>query len=66
MLATARLLGQTAGATGMAILFHLMAGGATQTGLVIACGLAACAAVVSSLRGGGRVASPEPQAAEIG
>jgi DHA2 family multidrug resistance protein-like MFS transporter len=66
MLATARLLGQTAGATGMAILFHLMAGGATQTGLVIACGLAACAAVVSSLRGGGRVASPEPKAAEIG
>lgn len=66
MLATARLLGQTAGATGMAILFHLLAGGATHMGLAIASGLAVCAALVSSLRGASRSAGPAEPAAEIG
>ena len=63
MLATARLLGQTAGATGMAILFHLMERGAIPTGLAIASGLAVCGALVSSLRRGVQTG---PEAAEIG
>jgi len=66
MLATARLLGQTAGATSMAILFHLLNDGATHTGLAIASGLAACAALVSSLRGASRSEPVSPEAAEIG
>ena len=49
-LATARLIGQTAGATGMAILFHLAEARATVTGLAIASALALAAAAVSSLR----------------
>lgn len=70
MLATARLLGQTTGATTMAVLFHLLGVGATHTGLAIASGLAVGGALVSSLRRGRRaVAPPEPtgpEAAELG
>ena len=56
MLATSRLLGQTAGASVMAILFHLAAARPTVTGLAIASGLAVLAAVVSSLRRTAKVA----------
>ena len=57
---------RVAGATGMAILFHLLAGRATHMGLAIASGLAVCAALVSSLRGASRSAGPAEPAAEIG
>lgn len=58
MLATARLLGQTTGATTMAVLFHLFGHGATHAGLAIASGLAVCGALVSSLRRGKKAAIP--------
>lgn len=50
MLATARLLGQTAGTVVMAVLFHLGAVRPTTLALGAAAGLAAAAAVVSLLR----------------
>ncbi|HYG26887.1 MAG TPA: MFS transporter [Caulobacteraceae bacterium] len=55
-LATARLVGQTAGATGMAILFHVSEARATVIGLAIASGLSVLAAGVSSLRRAGGLA----------
>jgi DHA2 family multidrug resistance protein-like MFS transporter len=50
MLATARLLGQTAGAVGMAVLFHLGGANPTTAALSIGAGVAACAALVSLSR----------------
>ncbi len=50
LMATARLLGQTGGATTLAILFHLGAPHPTQTALVVAGGVAFLAAVVSLQR----------------
>lgn len=50
MLATARLLGQTAGALATAIFFHVAGPRATTEALLTACGVAATAAVVSLLR----------------
>jgi DHA2 family multidrug resistance protein-like MFS transporter len=49
-LATARLLGQTAGAVTTAVFFHLAGTHATKTALATAAGLAALAAVVSLSR----------------
>jgi DHA2 family multidrug resistance protein-like MFS transporter len=49
-LATARLLGQTAGAVTTAVFFHLAGTSATKTALATAAGLAAIAAVVSISR----------------
>ncbi|MDB5435683.1 MAG: putative Drug resistance transporter, EmrB/QacA subfamily, partial [Phenylobacterium sp.] len=50
MLATARLLGQTAGAVGVGVFFHLAGMRATSLALMTAAGLAAAAAGVSLLR----------------
>jgi DHA2 family multidrug resistance protein-like MFS transporter len=50
MLATARLLGQTAGAVTTAMYFHLAGTHATTTALATASGVAAVAGVVSLLR----------------
>jgi DHA2 family multidrug resistance protein-like MFS transporter len=50
MLATARLVGQTAGAVATAVFFHLAGLGATHEGLITAAALAATAACVSLLR----------------
>jgi DHA2 family multidrug resistance protein-like MFS transporter len=50
MLATARLLGQTAGAVTTAVFFHLAGTKATTTALATAAGIAALAAVVSLSR----------------
>ncbi|MDB5444279.1 MAG: multidrug transporter, partial [Phenylobacterium sp.] len=50
MLATARLLGQTAGAVGVGVFFHLAGMRATNLALMTAAGLAAAAAGVSLLR----------------
>jgi DHA2 family multidrug resistance protein-like MFS transporter len=49
-LATARLLGQTAGAVTTAVFFHLAGTAATKTALATAAGLAALAALVSVSR----------------
>ena len=58
MLATARLLGQTAGALATAVFFHLAGPRATTLALITACGVAAVAAAVSLLRL--RIGRPEP------
>jgi DHA2 family multidrug resistance protein-like MFS transporter len=50
LLATARLLGQTTGAVGMAALFHLTAAHATTTALWAAAAIAIVAAIISLLR----------------
>jgi hypothetical protein len=50
MLATARLLGQTAGAVSTAVFFHLAGTRATTAALMTAAGVAAAAAGVSLLR----------------
>jgi len=50
MLSMARLLGQTAGATTMAMFFHLSDGDPTRLALTVAAGLAAIGALVSLLR----------------
>jgi MFS transporter, DHA2 family, multidrug resistance protein len=49
-LATARLLGQTAGAVTTGLFFHLAGTGAATTALATAAGLAAIAALVSLSR----------------
>ena len=61
MLATARLLGQTAGALATGVFFHLVGMRATATALMSASGVAALAAVVSLLRL--RLAPPRPPSA---
>lgn len=50
MLATARLIGQSAGATGVALLFHFVPSGATRYCLFVAAGFAAAGAVISTTR----------------
>ena len=50
MLATARLIGQTTGAALMALLFHIVPGHSTHTGLLLAGGFAVTGAVVSLAR----------------
>jgi DHA2 family multidrug resistance protein-like MFS transporter len=50
MLATARLLGQSAGAASVGVFFHLAGAHATTTALISAAGVAAVAAGVSLLR----------------
>jgi len=50
MLATARLLGMTVGATIVALVFHLAPDGAEPVGLAIGTGLGLAAAVLSGLR----------------
>jgi DHA2 family multidrug resistance protein-like MFS transporter len=50
MQATARLIGQTAGATGVALMFHFVPGAATRDCLLVAAGLAATGAVISTIR----------------
>jgi DHA2 family multidrug resistance protein-like MFS transporter len=62
MLATARLLGQTAGAVSTAVFFHLAGMHATTVALVTAAGVAAAAACVSLLRL--RVAGPQEEAGQ--
>jgi DHA2 family multidrug resistance protein-like MFS transporter len=62
MLATARLLGQTAGAASVGVFFHLAGTHATTVALVVAAGVAAAAAGVSLLRL--RIAPAAP--AEVG
>ncbi|MGC8703042.1 MAG: MFS transporter [Thiomonas sp.] len=58
MQATARLSGQTAGAVGSSVVFHLMAGAnAPQVGLIVAAGMAALGALFSVMR-----ASEQPSA----
>jgi MFS transporter, DHA2 family, multidrug resistance protein len=70
MLSTARLLGQTFGALGMAVAFHLVAANATRIGLTAGAILAAVAAAVSLLRiragGAPGHSSPNAAAVEIG
>lgn len=56
MLGTARLLGQTLGATLVAMIFNLVPNNSTQTCLYLATGFAVVAAIVSSLR----VSQPRP------
>jgi DHA2 family multidrug resistance protein-like MFS transporter len=63
MLATARLLGQTAGALATAVFFHLAGTRATATALMSASGVAALAAGVSLLRL--RLAPPHPPSAQL-
>ena len=58
MLATARLVGQTAGAGAMALLFHLVPDDSTRAALSVA---AACAAA-ASLTGFSRLSLPLPEA----
>jgi DHA2 family multidrug resistance protein-like MFS transporter len=60
MLATARLIGQTAGAAGVALIFRLQGHGATNLTLVVAAIVAAVAACVSLTRlvGGGGASAP--------
>jgi DHA2 family multidrug resistance protein-like MFS transporter len=60
MLATARLLGQTAGAASVGVFFHLAGASATTQALTAAAGVAALAAGVSLLRL--RIAPAEPTA----
>ena len=62
MLATARLLGQTAGATLVAMLFHLFPRGGTVIGLWIGVGMAGLAALVSTSRLGLAPVRPSPAA----
>ena len=50
MLATARLTGQTAGATAVAVFFALNPAGGAATSLTVAAGLAVVGAVVSLSR----------------
>ena len=50
MLATARLIGQTAGATGVALLFHFDPRTATRDCLFVAAGFAAAGALISTAR----------------
>jgi DHA2 family multidrug resistance protein-like MFS transporter len=50
LMATARMLGQTAGALGMALLFHLAGANAPVTALATASGFAGMAAVISLSR----------------
>ena len=59
MLATARLVGQTAGAVSVAVFFHLAGTHATTAALMSAAGVAAVAAGVSLLRL--RIAPAEPR-----
>ena len=59
MLATARLLGMTVGATIVALVFHLAAEGAEAVSLGIATGLALAAALLSGLRLSRRAKSGE-------
>jgi MFS transporter, DHA2 family, multidrug resistance protein len=54
MLATARLLGQTLGAAGVAILFHAYPGHGSNLALSVAAAIALAAAVVSASRLAGR------------
>ncbi|HTB68511.1 MAG TPA: MFS transporter [Steroidobacteraceae bacterium] len=54
MLATARLLGQTLGAAGVAILFHVYPGSGSNLALSVAAAIALAAAVVSASRLAGR------------
>ncbi|HZC17862.1 MAG TPA: MFS transporter [Caulobacteraceae bacterium] len=60
MLATARLIGQTAGAAGVALIFRLRGHGATNLTLVVAAVVAAVAAGVSLTRLVGGGSTPEP------
>ena len=50
MLATARLIGQSAGATGVALLFHFVPSTATRNCVFVAAGFAAAGAVISLTR----------------
>ena len=59
MLATARLLGMTVGATIVALVFRLSPEGAEAVGLGIAAGLAVAAALLSGLRLSRRARSGE-------
>lgn len=56
MLGTARLLGQTLGATQVAMIFYLVPINSSQTCLYLATGFAAVAAIVSCLR----ISQPHP------
>jgi MFS transporter, DHA2 family, multidrug resistance protein len=62
MLATARLIGQTAGAVLIAVLLHLFGDAGQRMGLGISAGLAVVAAIISLLRqaGGGRADAADP------
>jgi len=64
MLATARLLGQTAGAASVGVFFHLAGMHATTLALMTAAGVAAAAAAVSLLRL--KLAPAAPGAEEVG
>lgn len=67
-LATARLLGQTAGAVGVAVFFHTAGVHAAKLALLTAAGVAAGAAAVSLLRlrlASGREAAPAKPALEV-
>ena len=55
MLGTARLLGQTSGASLVALMFNLFPAGATRHTLMLAAMFSICAAVVSCLRIGKRI-----------
>ena len=57
MLATARVVGQTVGATGMAMFFHFSAGDPTRAAMGVAAALAVAAMVVSLMRQGGHEAT---------
>jgi MFS transporter, DHA2 family, multidrug resistance protein len=63
MLATARLIGQTAGAAGVALIFRLQGHGATNLTLIVAAIVAAVAACVSLTRLVGGGATPAPASA---
>jgi DHA2 family multidrug resistance protein-like MFS transporter len=63
MLATARLIGQTAGAAAVALIFRLQGHGATNLTLVVASVVAAVAACVSLTRLLGGGTTPETEAA---
>ncbi|HEY5007033.1 MAG TPA: hypothetical protein VII42_03455, partial [Caulobacteraceae bacterium] len=63
MLATARLIGQTAGAAGVALIFRLQGHGGTNLTLIVAAIVAAVAACVSLTRLVGGGATPAPVAA---
>jgi len=67
MLATARLIGQTAGAAGVALIFRIQGHGATNLTLVVAAVVAAVAACVSLTRlvGGGSASAPAPTDAVV-
>ena len=63
MLATARLIGQTTGAAGVALIFRLQGHGATNLTLIVAAIVAAVAACVSLTRLVGGGATPAPASA---